>query len=116
MSEKLDGVRCYWNGSNLYKRGGGKFNPPKWFTDELPADMALDGELFTKRDDFQRISKITSKQDDSRHDLWREITYMAYDAPLEKGNFAKRLELAEKRLATCNEKMVKYHTHVKCKS
>ena len=52
MSEKLDGVRSYWDGSCLYSRNGHLFYPPKWFKDGLPADMALDGELFTKRDDF----------------------------------------------------------------
>jgi len=52
MSEKLDGVRCYWNGTNMYTRTGKDFNPPQWFKDGLPKDLALDGELFTKRDDF----------------------------------------------------------------
>lgn len=52
MSEKLDGVRCFWNGSTMYSRNGNKFFPPKWFKDALPKDLALDGELWTKRDDF----------------------------------------------------------------
>lgn len=52
MSEKLDGVRCYWNGTNMYTRTGKDFNPPQWFKDGLPKNLALDGELFTKRDDF----------------------------------------------------------------
>jgi DNA ligase 1 len=52
MSEKLDGVRCYWNGKRMYTRNGKRFYPPKWFKDGLPKDLALDGELWTKRDDF----------------------------------------------------------------
>jgi DNA ligase-1 len=52
MSEKLDGVRCYWNGSNMYSRNGNLFYPPDWFKKLLPKDIALDGELWTKRDDF----------------------------------------------------------------
>jgi DNA ligase-1 len=51
MSEKLDGVRCYWNGSVMYTRNGNHFYAPKWWKEKLPK-MALDGELFTKRDDF----------------------------------------------------------------
>jgi DNA ligase-1 len=36
MSEKLDGVRCYWDGSNLYTRNGNKtFAPPEWIA-KLP--------------------------------------------------------------------------------
>ena len=49
MSEKLDGVRCFWDGKNLYSRNGNIFYPPDWFKDLLPKDLALDGELWTKR-------------------------------------------------------------------
>lgn len=52
MSEKLDGVRCYWDGINMFTRNGKDFNPPQWFKDLLPKNLALDGELFIKRDDF----------------------------------------------------------------
>ena len=53
MSEKLDGVRMYWSGACMYSRTGIKFHPPAWFKDILPNDIALDGELWTSRDDFQ---------------------------------------------------------------
>lgn len=52
MSEKLDGVRCYWDGTSMYTRNHKPFYPPDWFVAELPKDLALDGELWTKRDDF----------------------------------------------------------------
>ncbi len=44
MSEKLDGVRCYWSGSVLYTRNGVKINAPKEWVETLPT-IALDGEL-----------------------------------------------------------------------
>ena len=51
MSEKLDGVRCYWNGNTMYTRTGKPFYaPPEWKA-KLPK-IALDGELWTDRDDF----------------------------------------------------------------
>jgi len=52
MSEKLDGVRCYWNGKQLCSRNGKAFYPPKYFIEALPKDFELDGELWTTRDDF----------------------------------------------------------------
>ena len=61
MSEKLDGVRAYWDGCNLYSRNGRLFSPPEWFKALLPEDMALDGELWTKRDDFQQVVSIIKK-------------------------------------------------------
>ena len=58
ISEKLDGVRCFWNGTQMLTRNGNLFYPPDWFIKELPKDLALDGELFTTRDDFQKIVSI----------------------------------------------------------
>jgi len=52
ISEKLDGVRCFWNGKEMFTRNGKPFYPPDWFKDLLPSDLALDGELWTERDDF----------------------------------------------------------------
>jgi len=51
MSEKLDGVRAFWNGKTLYSRNQNIFRPPKFFTENWP-NCQLDGELFFKRDEF----------------------------------------------------------------
>src|SRR6185503_14134833 len=45
MSEKLDGVRAYWDGKQMLSRQGNKLHAPDWFIDKLP-DHPLDGELF----------------------------------------------------------------------
>jgi len=81
MSEKLDGVRCYWDGNKTYSRTGNEFFPPKWFTDALPKSVALDGELFSGRDDFQKCVGIVKKKDQKHSDDWKKITYFVYDAP-----------------------------------
>src|SRR5687768_13478754 len=31
LSEKLDGVRAYWDGTQFLSRLGNKFHPPPWF-------------------------------------------------------------------------------------
>lgn len=36
MSEKLDGVRAYWDGEKLLSRGGKEFVAPIWFTKDFP--------------------------------------------------------------------------------
>ena len=61
MSEKLDGVRCYWDGKNLYSRAGNKFYPPPYFIKDFPKDFELDGELWTGRDDFQKCVSIVKR-------------------------------------------------------
>lgn len=42
MSEKLDGVRCFWTGSVMFSRNGNRFFPPKFFTRNWP-NSQLDG-------------------------------------------------------------------------
>ena len=57
MSEKLDGIRAYWDGKNLISRGGKIIHAPKWFIKDYPP-FEIDGELWTKRGDFENISSI----------------------------------------------------------
>ena len=44
-SEKFDGCRAYWDGSQLWSRGGHVINAPAWFIAGLPA-RHLDCELW----------------------------------------------------------------------
>ena len=43
MSEKLDGIRAYWDGKNLFFRRGKIINAPKCFTKDYPK-FEIDGE------------------------------------------------------------------------
>src|SRR5262245_50176277 len=36
LSEKLDGVRAYWDGKSLISRLGNRFHAPNWFLEGLP--------------------------------------------------------------------------------
>ena len=79
VSEKYDGVRAIWTGEQLLTRNGNLIQAPAWFTKPLPA-VTLDGELWTKRQDFAAVSSIvrTSIPND---DLWRQVSYMVFDMP-----------------------------------
>lgn len=52
MSEKLDGVRCYWDGANMFTRNGNRIFAPKEWIAKLPT-VPIDGELWSGRDSFQ---------------------------------------------------------------
>ena len=45
MSEKLDGVRAYWDGRQFLSRQGNLYHAPDWFIKGLP-QVPLDGELW----------------------------------------------------------------------
>ena len=57
MSEKLDGVRAYWDGEAFVSRLGNRFFAPDWFVEDLPADT-LDGELWVGRKLFSTTMSI----------------------------------------------------------
>lgn len=89
MSEKLDGIRAYWDGESLYTKNGNKIFTPTSFTNNFPP-FELDGELWSKRDDFENIQSIVLDKVPSSK--WSEITYNIFEAPNSKGNFYMRLE------------------------
>jgi len=55
MSEKLDGVRAYWDGKQFLSRNNNIFYAPEWFTEGLPGHQ-LDGELWVARKKFNFTS------------------------------------------------------------
>lgn len=48
VSEKLNGCRAFWDGSQLWSRGGNVIPAPAWFTAGLPTSP-LDGEVWAGR-------------------------------------------------------------------
>ena len=88
MSEKLDGVRAYWDGKNLISRSGKIFAAPLFFTKDFPKHK-LDGELWSKRGDFSNIVSIVNKH--KLHNGWKILTYNIFEVPSAKGNLLQRL-------------------------
>lgn len=89
VSEKLDGVRAYWDGRHLISRQGNRFAAPAWFTAGFP-DTPLDGELWMGRGTFDELSGTVRQQtpDDA---LWRKVRYMVFDMPVPDLTFDERL-------------------------
>lgn len=110
LSEKLDGIRAYWTGSELLTRTGHKIVAPDWFTEPLP-EHAMDGELWAGRGGFQQVARtVLDGQPDEEQ--WREITFMAFDLPFSAGMFPKRyyeLEVLVKKLDKRHVKLVEQY-------
>jgi DNA ligase-1 len=113
MSEKLDGVRAYWDGKQFLSRQGNIYHAPDWFVEGLPS-VPLDGELWIERKKFQRTVSIVRRQDKS--DLWREVRYLIFDAPAANGGFEERLTFIRDTLAQGALKFASQHAHERCKS
>jgi len=88
MSEKLDGIRAYWDGKKLLSRNGKIIHVPKWFIKDYPP-FEIDGELWSKRDDFDNISSIV--RDKIPSDKWKKIKHYIFEVPNAKGGLFQRL-------------------------
>ncbi len=104
MSEKLDGIRFFWDGgvsrgkradcvpwanttkdkkpryaTGLWSRYAKVIAAPTWWLDKLP-NFPLDGEGWTKRDDRQNLVSAVKKHTpvDAQ---WAKVTYKVFDSP-----------------------------------
>jgi DNA ligase-1 len=92
MSEKLDGIRGYWDGRRLLTRKGLTLHPPPWFIKNFPA-FELDGELWSKQGDFEFVQSVVLDAEPSSG--WEKINYHIFEVPNQKGAFFQRLDMAK---------------------
>ncbi|MGO8750290.1 MAG: DNA ligase [Thermoguttaceae bacterium] len=112
MSEKLDGVRAFWDGKQFLSRQGNLYHAPDWFVAGLP-DTPLDGELWIDRKQFQRSVSIVRRQDKSDH--WKEVRFLVFDAPKCSGSFEERLKFLTDSLRPEQHPYARLHEHERCK-
>ena len=91
MSEKLDGVRGYWNGRRLLSKNGLTFTPPAEFTENFP-DFVIEGEIWGGRQTFARTVSIVRKEKDDAG--WLTLKFAIFDVPSAPGPFSERLQVA----------------------
>lgn len=93
-SEKLDGVRAFWDGAGgLWSRSGLRFRPPAEWVAGLPLGVELDGELWGGRGTYQ-ATKAAVQRKTPRPEEWAGIRLRPFDAPAAPGGFEERLRVA----------------------
>jgi DNA ligase-1 len=108
MSEKLDGVRAYWDGQKFISRLGNEFFAPDFFRAGLP-DHPLDGELWMGRKKFQDTVSIVRQL--NAGDYWKRLRFLVFDAPHLKTSFEHRMT----SLARLEHPYVTLVTQERCK-
>lgn len=90
MSEKLDGVRAWWDGKHFWTRNGNDIFAPKWFIDGFPK-ITMDGELFAGRGKFnQTLSTVRKLIPVDKQ--WKGLTFQVFDLPESGGGFEARID------------------------
>ena len=90
---------------------GNLYHAPDWFVAGLPT-VPLDGELWLGRKKFQRASGIVRRQDKSDH--WKELRFVAFDAPQLEKPFEVRQEFVRECLQSSKAVYALAHEHQLC--
>ena len=112
MSEKLDGIRGYWDGKQLLTRKGKAIYPPAWFTQNFPP-FELDGELWSRQNQFEFIQSTVL--DKTPSDDWKKITYNLFEVPNAIGDFPTRLQKARDWFSKHSNPYVRIIPQIPCK-
>jgi DNA ligase-1 len=85
-SEKFDGCRGYWDGRQMWTRGGKSIELPDSWRDALPAGIPLDGEVYHGTDGQRRCASAVR---------WGKfqpgMVFRVFDAPAASGDWLSRL-------------------------
>lgn len=100
ISEKLDGIRAFWNGKGFVTRSGNKLNAPDWFTDQFPT-IPLDGELWAGRGGFQHVAR-TVLDTTPNEESWLRVRFMVYDTPTPDMAFSQRYTMLSESITALN--------------
>ena len=99
MSEKFDGYRAIWNGRCFKSRNNNRFCVPRWFSQLMPQGIALDGELWMGRGNFEKCGLFRKIRPKRKADLelWEKewidagVIYKVFDLPNSVLKFEQRM-------------------------
>jgi DNA ligase-1 len=93
LTEKLDGCRAYWTGAELITRSGARIAAPAHITAWLPQGVALDGELWAGRGQFETARRAVQQS------LWADsVRFVVFDAPHPTDSLGLRRLAAERHV------------------
>jgi DNA ligase-1 len=89
LSEKFNGCRAYWDGREMWTRGGLRVNLPSSWREALPVGVHLDGEVYDGIGGVYRCGAA------ARYGRFRpSMRFMVFDAPTMQGSWPERLQRA----------------------
>jgi len=89
VSEKYDGLRGWWDGRQLWTRGGERVFAPAWFTAGWPA-QPMDGGTGGGRGRLE-VTAPTRPSQVPGEKAWPKVRFMVFDLPAQPGDFDARL-------------------------
>jgi DNA ligase-1 len=113
LTEQLGGVRALWNGKvfmlkktplkeKLYRYV--RLVPPKWFKEQLPNNISLDGELWCDMAEQNWVDNVFTFQTIT-NDIWQTIQFVICDSPdpkIRERPYLHRLQLIKQSISHTN--------------
>jgi DNA ligase 1 len=90
LSEKLDGMRAFWNGKKLISKQGNEIECPSWFIEDLPSNIKLDGELWIGRGKYENTIELM--MDEMNEKQWKSTRFIIFDIPSSMNSYETRIE------------------------
>lgn len=86
ITEKLDGVRCFWDGNEAWTKDGNLIDMPEGIRNALPHGVMVDGELWAGRGQLEKVRCAV------QYGQWAGsgVRFVAFDAPDAKGSWMER--------------------------
>lgn len=113
VSEKWDGYRAVWNGNDFVSRAGKRFDVPNYFKDIMPPGIALDGELWRGRGEFEGMGLVRRHRPKTQPAIetwiadWKTsgLTYNVFDILNDERPFEDRMATLEELVDNRNKCM-----------
>lgn len=86
-TEKFNGCRAYWDGENLWSRGGINISIPESWREALPSGIHLDGEIYDGIDGVYRCGSAIKYGN-----FTPSMRFMVFDCPKAFGSYLDRLK------------------------
>ena len=107
VSEKFDGIRALWNGTDFLTRNGRIIDVPAYFKADMPS-FEVDGELWCGHGNYGLAQGMT--KGGTIHQGWDTGVFMAFDLPTVRASFADRLKELNQIKPTETMAIVKHTT------
>ena len=111
ITEAIDGVRCLWTGSELLSKSGQPFVPPLFFTEPLPRDVAIVGQLYIPAESSKKCLFHAKRPD---MDGWKLIHFSCFDLPTLRKPLEDRIFQLQTIVQTVNLPFVTTPTYTVC--
>lgn len=98
-SEKFRGCRAYWDGAEMWTRGGLRVDLPAGWRAELPEGRALDGELWAGRGPENGPAECEATAAAVHGRFTSRIRFLVFDAPDVLARWPERMAVAASLVA-----------------